>query len=314
MFREIAGRSDLTNLTVFDGYPPASDRKAWERVPESYRMELIREGERWLGYGYPPIYASDYMEFCRTGNRSRFEEKQFQRRTVLNALVMAECAEYEGRFLDDIINGIVLICEEAAWQLPAHNTYVRDAPQHILPDVTRPVIDLFAAETGAVVGMAEYLLRDELKAVSPVISKMVDYSLEIRVLGPYLEEHFWWMGAGEEPMCNWTAWCTQNVLLTAFLGDTDQDTRRQVFRKAARRGKRPERRRNLLCYRGIYPLRPQCLHLHGTADGLPHPPARGRRRRPVHLPAQRNSGQKRREGGGQRYHQPSGCNTELYHL
>ena len=40
MFREIAGRSDLTNLTVFDGYPPASDRKAWERVPESYRMEL----------------------------------------------------------------------------------------------------------------------------------------------------------------------------------------------------------------------------------------------------------------------------------
>lgn len=35
-------------------------------------------------------------------------------------------------------------------------------------------------------------------------------------------------------MCNWTAWCTQNVLLTAFLGDTDQDTRRQVFRKAAR--------------------------------------------------------------------------------
>ena len=42
------------------------------------------------------------------------------------------------------------------------------------------------------------------------------------------------MGQGEEPMCNWTAWCTQNVLLTAFLGDTDQDTRRQVFRKAAR--------------------------------------------------------------------------------
>ena len=44
MFREIAGRSDLTNLTVFDGYPPASDRKAWERVPESYRRERGRDG------------------------------------------------------------------------------------------------------------------------------------------------------------------------------------------------------------------------------------------------------------------------------
>ena len=232
MFREIAGRSDLTNLTVFDGYPPASDRKAWERVPESYRMELIREGERWLGYGYPPIYASDYMEFCRTGNRSRFEEKQFQRRTVLNALVMAECAEYEGRFLDDIINGIVLICEEAAWQLPAHNTYVRDAPQHILPDVTRPVIDLFAAETGAVVGMAEYLLRDALKAVSPVISKMVDHSLEIRVFGPYLKEHFWWMGDGKSSMNNWTSWCTQNVLTAAFTRAAVPAAGREIIGKA----------------------------------------------------------------------------------
>ncbi len=232
MFREIAERSDLTNLRVFDVYPPARDRKAWEGVPESYRRELVKAGEKWLGCGYPPIYASDYMEFCRTGNRSRFEEKQFQRRIALNALVMAECAEYEGRFLDDIINGLFLICEETAWQLPAHNTYVRDAPQHILPDVTRPVIDLFAAETGAVAGMAEYLLRDALKEVSPVISKTVDRSLETRVLEPYLKEHFWWMGDGESPMNNWTSWCTQNVLTAAFTRASAPAMRREIIGKA----------------------------------------------------------------------------------
>ena len=92
MFREIEEHGDLTNLGVFDVYPPASDRPAWELVPASYRRTLVKEGERWLGYEYPPVYASDYMEFCRTGNRSRFEEKQFHRRIVLNALVMAECA------------------------------------------------------------------------------------------------------------------------------------------------------------------------------------------------------------------------------
>ena len=35
------------------------------------------------------------------------------------------------------------------------------------------------------------------------------------MLAPYRTAHFWWMGNGEEPMCNWTTWCTQNVLLAA---------------------------------------------------------------------------------------------------
>lgn len=35
------------------------------------------------------------------------------------------------------------------------------------------------------------------------------------MLTPYRTAHFWWMGNGDEPMCNWTPWCTQNVLLAA---------------------------------------------------------------------------------------------------
>lgn len=34
-------------------------------------------------------------------------------------------------------------------------------------------------------------------------------------------------------MCNWTAWCTQNVLLTVFLGGFGGNTERRVFVKAA---------------------------------------------------------------------------------
>ena len=34
-------------------------------------------------------------------------------------------------------------------------------------------------------------------------------------------------------MCNWTPWCTQNVLLTAFLVPFDADIRRKVFEKAS---------------------------------------------------------------------------------
>ncbi len=199
----------------FRPYPQASDRNAWETLPASVRERLIKAGEAFLHYQYPQLLATDFMDFCRTGNRERYQERLFNRRLALNALVLAECAEHQGRFMDDIINGFFCICEETAWQLPAHNSYIRDTPQLILPDVNRPVVDLFAAETGAILSTAAYLLQEELNLVSPSILGMVQTNLEIRIFKPYLNEHFWWMGDGTSHMNNWTSWCTQNVLLAS---------------------------------------------------------------------------------------------------
>ena len=163
------------------------------------------------------IRATDYMRFKRDGDRAAFEALYFGKRNALNDLIQAECVEHKGRFLDDIINGIYSICEESAWQLPAHNSYIRDTPQLILPDVTRPVMDLFACETGALLACAAYLLEEEFNAVSPFVLTCIEDNLKRRILQPYLTAHFWWMGHDDEPMCNWTVWCTQNVLLTTFL-------------------------------------------------------------------------------------------------
>ena len=53
----------------------------------------------------------------------------------------------------------------------------------------------------------------------------MEQELDARILTPYFTSHFWWMGNGAEPMCNWTSWCTQNVLLTVFLLPTTQQQR-----------------------------------------------------------------------------------------
>lgn len=205
------------NFKAFRPFPAAKDRDTYESLPAALREQLVKEGETKLHYAYPAIRATDFMNFCRTGDRVHYETPYFAKRNALNDLILAECAEHKGRFLDDIINGIYAVCEESAWQLPPHNSYFRDKPQHILPDVTRPVLDLFACETGALLACAAYLLKEELDAVSPFIVTMIEEALLRRIIRPYLSYHFWWMGQGDEPMCNWTVWCTQNVLLTAFL-------------------------------------------------------------------------------------------------
>ena len=61
----------------------------------------------------------------------------------------------------------------------------------------------------------------------------MERELDARILTPYFTSHFWWMGNGEEPMCNWTSWCTQNVLLTVFLLPTTQQQRKAAVKQAA---------------------------------------------------------------------------------
>ncbi|MBQ7678297.1 MAG: heparinase II/III family protein [Butyrivibrio sp.] len=217
-----------------ESLPDIRNRDFWDGLDVALRKELIEEGVRQQALPWSTILLSDYRAFCRTGDRAAFEEKQFSRRIKLSALVMAECTEHQGRFLDDILDGMYLIMGEDSWCLPAHNSYERDHPQEPLPDVTRPVVDLFAAESAAVLATAEYLLRAPLSEVSPFVSRAVDAALEKRVLLPYLQNHFWWMGDGRQPMCNWTVWITQNILLTVLTRTERLRTGQELLRQAAR--------------------------------------------------------------------------------
>ena len=61
-----------------------------------------------------------------TGRRARYEHACFARRRALCALAMAAC------FAPDALADLAwAVCEESAWQLPAHNAYARSAPGRI---------------------------------------------------------------------------------------------------------------------------------------------------------------------------------------
>ena len=231
MFSEIASTFS-GKLLPYTPYSNISDRAAWEALDPEWKTETVLLGQSFLGFEWPYLSASDFLEFFRTGNRVHFEDKMFSKRHALNALILAECVENQGRFLPAVIDGIFSICDENAWNLPAHNSYERDCPQLPLPDLSDPVLDLFACETGAVLATASYLLSPVLDDFSPFLTKRIRYELERRIFIPYQKRHFWWMGDGISPMNNWTIWCTQNVLLSAFLTDTDDSLRHFIFHKA----------------------------------------------------------------------------------
>ncbi|UWU18631.1 heparinase II/III-family protein (plasmid) [Rhizobium sullae] len=231
MFSEIA--EDLPPvLADFVPGAPFSDRLSWEAVSADMRTAVIGDAEAALGQAWSVIKASDYREYALNGNRSCFEALYFSRRRRLNDLVLAEMLEGRGRFIDAIVDGVFLVCEESGWQLPAHNAYERGGQRFALPDAEQPVIDLFAAETGALLATIVALLGDRLNEVSPLVGARIEQEVRTRLLTPYLTRHFWWMGNGAERMNNWTAWITQNVLLSTFGLKTDQGLRRKITEKA----------------------------------------------------------------------------------
>ena len=233
MFTErLAGLPPI--LQDFRPAPPVRDREPWTALPGTVRDRLMARGEAALAAAWPTLPATSYLAFSRTGDRTAFEDRYFARRRMLNALVMAEGAEGSGRFLDAVIDGIFAVCEESGWQLPAHNSHVRGGPRLPLPDSSAPVVDLFAAETAAQLAVIATLLGSELDAVSPEVVRRIDRELRVRAVEPYLTQHFWWMGGGDQPMNNWTAWCTQNLLVAVLARPTDQSTRRATVEQAAR--------------------------------------------------------------------------------
>jgi len=213
-------------------FPTCSDRTAWNTLPTWVKSVINNNLDRARISEWPQLLAGDYLAFSQSGNRSDFEAKYFKRREKLIDLTLGYCQVMDDKVLAQIADGLILICEESGWQLPAHNGYVRDSTLYPFPDTERPVIDLFAAETGALLSLVYYLLCEELEDKYPFLAERLQIEVTKRIVEPFINSHFWWMGNGDEAMCNWTPWCTQNVLLAFSLIPVAEQLHKKALTKA----------------------------------------------------------------------------------
>ena len=214
-------------------YPTIDDREGWDVLPQSLRKALISQGETALNADWPVLLAVRYLDYARNGNRSRYQEVRSRRRHMLLSLVIAECVEAQGRLLDEIANGLWLICEESSWCVPAHIGVQRAGVG--LPDTSEPIVDLFAAETSALLSWTDYLLGSRLDVVSPLIRPRIVREIQSRILTPCLDrDDFWWMGFSPRRVNNWNPWINSNWLTTALLMEADPARRGEAVSKSLR--------------------------------------------------------------------------------
>lgn len=211
------------------------DRAGWTSLPQDLRDALIKRADEANTGDWPSLLATGALEFKRNGNRNRFEALSFGRRARLAALVLGECVAAKGTYLDQIANGVWLVCEESFWGVPAHLGAQKAGAG--LPDVAEPVIELFGAETAATLAWVAYLLPEGLRSVSPLLLPRIVAEARRRILEPYAaRDDFFWMGLNGKPhhLNNWNPWINSNILTATLLLETDPARRSAMVARICR--------------------------------------------------------------------------------
>ena len=215
-------------MHTFRIFPPITDRASWDAVANSeskryITSQIVPKAEVLLSEPIPELSASEYMEFAQNGNRSHYEAKYFPRRSNLPVLVFAECLENKGRFIPRIIYYIWAMLSEPTWCLPAHASGFTEKERKAhdpLPTDEYPLIDLFAAETGAFLSQTLEIMESVLAGISPNLARRIRKEVNDRLLVP--TEKDLWFYHWSKNIRNWNPWICSNLLIAAstiFEGD-----------------------------------------------------------------------------------------------
>ncbi len=235
--------------SVFKTFRATPEMVAGERFLPAVDMERLRtsgvieDAEAFLKEPVPQLPATLYMQFYRNGNRSRYEGPYFARRMAIETLLFGELLEKQGRFTDQLVDYVWAVLEETSWVIPAHNLPCHGNPIPCLPDSFDLAeenddmrhIDLFSAETAAIMAMVYALGAEILDPVTPVIRRRIKDSLKKRTFHPYYDvigENNWWTGETGRVLMNWTPWIISNVLTAVLLCEDDPEKRAHAVNRS----------------------------------------------------------------------------------
>lgn len=207
-------------------YPAYTDRAGWDFFLQDNKENIIQQGEKYLNYEWKVVKASAYMEYERSGNRRIMEDPLGANNTAIGALVVAEMAEGKGRFIPEIINGVLQACEMTSWALSAHLASAQHT-HRAFPDFREDIMDLMSGNMSQMLAWTYYFLHKEFDKVDPAISIRLRYELQKRELDPYMQRSdFWWMVFDYKPdvlVNNWNPWCNFNALNCFLLLENNPD-------------------------------------------------------------------------------------------
>lgn len=198
---------------------PAADRRIWD--PRSGHLEqrsiddLVRRADADRATPWPQPLASAAARVHRDGDRSAWEGPALARQRRLSRAAVTAAVTLDDRWLDEVADGVQLLCEQSSWCWPAHELSTGgDGP--VLADVGSPTLDLGAGEVVGQLAWLDHLLGAHLDERYPGLRRRIRHEARRRVVDPFIGPHVEpWRQAGR-PVNNWNPWIHGHVLVVAL--------------------------------------------------------------------------------------------------
>ncbi|RYV52109.1 heparinase II/III domain-containing protein [Pengzhenrongella frigida] len=196
--------------------PPADDRSVWGSAGSADPptiSDLRRRAER--GTPWPELSARAYSRYFRDGERDEYEQKLFARQHRLSRAAVIAAATLDPAWIDEVANGVTVLCEQSTWCWPAHDD-TRTAHGAVVPTLTDPYLDLGAGEVVGQLAWIDHLLGRTLDEQYPGLRARIRHEAQVRVLEPFTRRRDWhWLGLDGD-VHNWSPWIHGNVLVAAL--------------------------------------------------------------------------------------------------
>ncbi|MCU1568568.1 MAG: heparinase family protein [Pseudarthrobacter sp.] len=225
----------------------------WDNLPAGLLGALRRQAREERGTPWPQPLVSHYARYFRDGNRTAYEglvaaRQQRLTRAVVMCLLPDTGLDPNGDadpdtgadpavndrdkpdWLDEVIDGAYLLCEQSSWSWAAHDdVFSRSA--EVVPRKSRPYMDLGAGEVAAQLAWLDHVLGGRLDCRAPGLRRRIREETAERVIRPFLERLDWhWLGL-DGNVHNWNPWIHSNLLAAAiFLLDDPNEQARTVTR------------------------------------------------------------------------------------
>ncbi|WP_231745450.1 heparinase II/III family protein [Arthrobacter sp. EpRS71] len=230
-------RGARDRLTIRPASRPASNSASdagWQLAAARPTSELLvselrAQAEAEKGTPWPQPLVSHYARYFRDGNRTAYEGLVASRQQRLTrAVVMAASGGPAGDgWLDEVIDGAYLLCEQSSWSWAAHDdVFTRSG--HVVPDLSRPYLDLGAGEVVAQLAWLDLVLGDALDERAPGLRGRIRAEANQRVIRPFLDRLDWhWLGLDGD-VHNWNPWIHSNIIVAALMLVEDSQVQAEV--------------------------------------------------------------------------------------
>lgn len=203
-------------------YPRFSERKAWENARKSkYANIIIAKADGIKAGEVQQILFSDFRRYPTSGDRTKFEQMYYKRRSDMAYLAIALCLTGDKeKYMPRLLDNLIAILEERTWTLPAHSHW--DGKK--LLDIQHT--DLFCAETGSVLAVLHHILGEELDKEIENISEEIRNKVLERTVYNVLHHpesgkvNIWYITPAPN---NWTPWCAYSNIICALLLEKDTE-------------------------------------------------------------------------------------------